>query len=213
MKSYRIFNHGNNPLIDKYRKEGDKDDMLNKEIDNIYKKMSNIESSTVKTIIQNTIGSDGGSVIVPSGVNSYYIHIASIADLVTTDYITLSQQYGNISESIRSILPGTIGNVMVNVLVSDGTTIKKFADLMTLSINQSANDRTLANPKMVDYAVKINSSKTLSLRIREFEESTSINIIGSKEYTGTTSIGDDLYTLYISGNLFIILEVVINVQL
>ena len=116
---------------DKNRPEDDIHTMVRKELENIN---SVISKNTTKVTFGGTIGNDFKSNAIPTN-NTYSIRLSHIVEFFNSSYITLSQQYGNIVDSIKIPIDFNIVNkITCYITVSDGNTIyQKYLDTLSES--------------------------------------------------------------------------------
>lgn len=143
--------------------------------------------------------------------NSALVKVSSIVELATTEYITLADQYGEIS--LPLVIPKTfksINTVFLNSIFSDGIGEKQ----TITGVIYLFKGNTVAIPTgitLYETAIKVNSDRQICIRLTERYNN---DLMQSTEYkTISQKLSTSLYAKYQAGLLGVYLEVILNVEL
>ena len=142
--------------------------------------------------------------------NTYSIRLSHIVEFFSQEYVTLSQQYGQIIDSIKIPIDFTkINGIICYVTVTDGIDlVQKYVDKLSGQMNVSENNS-------LEMAFKYENYK-LKLRIKE--QNNYFSDLRTSYFSGKVLLNDgtnslpDLRTVYTNNKLVMFLEMLVNVS-
>jgi len=148
---------------------------------------------------------------IESQANSYSVLLSRTIELYNSGYIMLSQQYGNITDSIKIPVDFTkINRITCCVNVNDGNNLyQKYVDNMMGSM-------TVTRGNSLEIGIKYDSNFKLSLRVTEKNQL--FQNIKQSYFTGRIVLSDGTNTtpnmqeVYTENKLIMFLEMLINVS-
>lgn len=161
----------------------------------------------------NVIVNSSKSSVINSGTgtaNSYSIRLSHIVEFFSQDFITISQQYGSIIDSIKIPIDFTkINSITCYVTVTDGSTlVQKYVDKLSGSMNVTKGNSLEIALKYINYSLK--------LRVKEkgcyFDDKRTSFFTGSVILNNGTNGLPDIQSVYDNNSLIMFLEMLINVS-
>jgi len=163
--------------------------------------VGNVSVNTTKNIVNNS---------TTGTANSYSIRLSHIVEFFSQDFITISQQYGNITDSIKIPADFTkINSITCYVTVTDGRTlVQKYVDKLSGSMNVTKGNSLEIALKYIGYSLKV--------RVKEkgyyFDDKRTSFFTGNVILNNGTNSLPNIQSVYDNNSLVMFLEMLINVS-
>lgn len=190
------------------------------ELDRVYRYIGKANTeSIVRTNNTGVYGGGGDSKETENNITTkeqrFILQVSSMVELPTTDYTFMTQQYGNVTDTMVLLKSFTsIDKIIVYTMATNGTNSYKYMDELLLK-----QENVVRGPEYtcLDFSIKYDSERQFWLKIREYEPIMATGLISfSKEttYKGThDGIDAPTYTYYTNGELTVFIIVSLHVTI